>query len=811
MANKMVLKQLFNVDADKAKDFEKKTFVGIDFGTSTSVVTIATFNNEDGEIKTECLKLPQECIDGTTVHQELFPTVIAQLEDKLLVGQGAFDLKVDSRFTSGVNLWHSFKMELGTDLGPKWYESKCPNIKSPKDAAFFFFKYLKTVVMMTCLQRNFNTNVHYVVSIPASFESNQRADLIEALAANDIPVSGYTLIDEPNAAFLGYMNSQNKNSTQIELSEEYNPKLLVFDFGAGTCDISILELSADYNGMKVKNISISQFTELGGNDIDYYIADEFLLPKFLKKNNCNEEDFTTEVIDLVRSQLMGIAEQLKIKACKDFEYILTDPDAKRVLDGNHQGVTINKKLLLSPKGMEMSQETWFMSYNEFIQTINFFMDSSRLSYGTKKGKKNSIAATIDSAIKKAKINKNEVDYVLMIGGSSKNPFVQKRIKQYFSQYTTVLIPDDLQELVSQGAALHCMLMNGFGITMVRPITSEPIKILLKDNNEFTVIPAGKEIPFSPIKINGFNTGNTRKHKIEIPVCVSTMDKMLTNICISSPYNLPFLENTPVELTMEMNADKVLKIKAKIMDQECDVKNENPFSNTYLTDSEMKVLKAQRKSNISAAKNNGRPTRAALIELKDAYEDAGQDLYAAETLQKQIELYGEDEQYNYLGVLYHNAGERNKAIECFKRSIEKDPEHRHAWSNLGHDLYLVGDFDNAKICLRKALEIFQDNITALSVMGNIHRDEGYVEEAQKYYQRAFNILIGKYNDKTIFHWEKTWLASLCDTLKKTELAIEVRNSYNKAEDSSKYNEENLIDVDTDSPICIYHRNAFMNGE
>jgi hypothetical protein len=86
---------------------------------------------------------------------------------------------------------------------------------------------------------------------------------------------------------------------------------------------------------------------------------------------------------------------------------------------------------------------------------------------------NSVYATINSAIKKAHVSKEEIDYVMMIGGSSKNPFVQRSIREYFGEETTMLLPPDMQNLVSQGAAIHSLMVNAFDIVQI-PHKGHPV-------------------------------------------------------------------------------------------------------------------------------------------------------------------------------------------------------------------------------------------------------------------------------------------------------------------------------------------------
>jgi molecular chaperone DnaK len=72
--------------------------------------------------KTEPIWLNQKLYDGAIMSSEKIPTVIAWYNQQLLVGKGAADLKYQLK--KGVNVWYSFKMELGEDLGSKYYNSE---------------------------------------------------------------------------------------------------------------------------------------------------------------------------------------------------------------------------------------------------------------------------------------------------------------------------------------------------------------------------------------------------------------------------------------------------------------------------------------------------------------------------------------------------------------------------------------------------------------------------------------------------------------------------------------------------------------
>ncbi len=248
--------------AKPTTDVFNTTFIGIDFGTSTTVVSVATIDKKTQEILTTPIWLNQRLPDGGKMSSEKIPTVIAWYNQQLLVGKGAADLKYQLK--KGVNVWYSFKMELGEDLGSKYYNSELGrnsefHILNPKDAAKVFFQYLKAQIDRYIREKNIPSNVQVAVSIPASFEANQRKELIYALEQNGISINKQSLIDEPNAAFLSYVQVSSLEKDPITIPDGDNPKILVFDFGAGTCDVSILELGKDLNGIYSKNLSISKF------------------------------------------------------------------------------------------------------------------------------------------------------------------------------------------------------------------------------------------------------------------------------------------------------------------------------------------------------------------------------------------------------------------------------------------------------------------------------------------------------------------------------------------------------------------------
>ncbi len=802
----LTIDKLFQIPEEKKSNYQGKTFVGIDFGTSTTVVSIANYSgNEEQPIRCESIQIPQMMQDGAVMDSQLVPSVISWKDKKLLVGQGAYTLKGNPEYELGVNLWHSFKMELGKDLGPKWFKSEQALIKSPQDATTVFFRFLKARIVQYCKENGLSEDIYYAVSIPASFESNQRRDLLDALKSNGININGFNLIDEPNAAFISYINPDEYRKEEIKFSDSYTPKVLVFDFGAGTCDISILELSVDYKGIHVKNNSISQFEELGGNNIDMYIAHEYLLPRIIEKNGIDIKDYTSKQLEMIEQQLYGVAEMLKVQACKDFHYLLTDPSAYNQVLENNQYVSVKRSVEIYTDYGDLKQSEFSLTYAEFVKTMKVFVRPknllARLFSGSKKY--NSITSNIDSALKKGHVNKGDIDFVMMVGGSSKNPFVQSYIKDYFGSGSKVLIPQDMQTLVSQGAAIHSILRNAFDINVVNPITSEPIVVVVDGEQEISLIPAGTEIPFEPIVFNQFSTGDKELGSVEIPICVSNKNKRLDILKIERGFfESAFPKHSRIELTIGMSADKVLSVTATCEGEVCSISSQNPFANTYLTNEESAILKAQKESNIAANNNGGKPTRASLVALRKAYEDADQEYMAAETLEEEIQYYPNDNMYNYLGVLYHNGNNYHKAIQSFKKAIAANSNNAHAHSNIGHDYYLTGKYDEAEVELRRAIELKADYAHALFQLGEVleqQNTESSKKESKEVYKQAFNIFKRKWTENGLDEVDLDWFISAAEKVGENEIARKARNERKKKSSNRGYDIDKLMSVEKEPNV------------
>lgn len=309
-----------------------------------------------------------------------------------------------------------------------------------------------------------------------------------------------------------------------------------------------------------------------------------------------------------------------------------------------------------------------------------------------------------------------------------------------------------------------------------------------------MIPAGTTIPCDTVVIDDLIPTKDHQEAIELPICVGNENKMLFNLKITRDGG--FLTTAQVTLALEITADKLLLAKAHCMGVSCMVEPQNPFANKELSTEERIVLRAEREANIETERNGGIPTKNCLISLRKAYEDAGNDFKAAETLEQQNEIYPNPEEYNLIGVYYHNSGNRDKAIDFFERALDHNPNDYWSNFNLGNTLF-YRDLKRARQYLNKAYELnpFEPCINIL--LGRLDKREGKESEAKEKFQIAYDRYEQKWKANSFNNSDYGWFASVAEELGKKDKAYEIRSAKPKIEQTTYYDEENLTQTRTKS--------------
>lgn len=779
----------------KRGDMHHKTFVGIDFGTSTTVASVSLAGDERNPITVEAIPCKQLLEDGRTHESHLVPTVIAWYHDQLLIGAGAHQLK--HRLQQGRNLWHSFKMELGTDLGPRYYGSELgaqhPNatLETPVDAATLFFRFLKTQIERYVQERQLPEHLHYAVSIPAAFEANQRRDLLTALEQAGIAIENQALIDEPNAAFLSYLAEYSQDNPQsYQIPEDSPLKIMVFDFGAGTCDISILEIGKARDRFYSRNLSISRFEPLGGNDIDKAIARNILLPQVLAHNALTLDDVLTPDINRrILPALLGPAETLKINLCKRVATNMVSHHLPSLATSDERQRVRGIPDIVMPKRTLTVGEV-SLSYREFAEIMEPFLDpESSFDHYEEEASTISVFSLVNSALDKAELTADALDMVLMVGGSSQNPYVQEALATAMPQIE-IERPSDMRSHVSKGAAIHAQLLHGYGVNVIQPITGEPVLYLTRDGNLNTLVPPGTAIPYPPVEATQLYVAEERQTTAEVPIFVSTADKLLHVIRIHSPNAQGFKRGAVVKLLVEITPDKLIKIRANVGDQISTCEYMNPFANHPLSADEWAIFMAQKNANRDAARNSGRPSAGSLLALAEAYAKAGKHLRAAETYQI-VQQMTPNQRYE-VSICYHYslAGRDKLSRKWAEVAHKKSPSAVSAF-NLALD---VKNTDEAmyRRLMEEALQRDPEAHYVLLTYGQFLKSQ-HNERGEEMIKKAYRLMLSAFNVSLLSASDYSRLIQAANLMGDQETIRQVKQKQlEELQKPTEYSQDNLLE-------------------
>lgn len=584
------------------------------------------------------------------------------------------------------------------------------------------------------------------------------------------------------------MANSGENGVRLRVPNEYNPRILVFDYGAGTCDISILELSLDHHGVSSKNIAISRFEKCGGDDIDRFIATHYLFPQILEQNKIKEDDFLSREKNNIINHLLKPAELLKIEICKKVSLEMKDGVLTAIAQSDNN-ITLNMDICVDSTIKPLTLKNPKLSYYEFNEMMKSFLLQSSRSMVQVDGTDDvvSIFSPIKSAIEKASISHEDIDYVLLIGGSSNNPYVQFALKEYFKK-SKLLIPNNLQTHVSQGAAIHSLLLNGFGKNLINPITSEKIFVITKDGEQI-LLPAGQQIPCGEVIIDNLTISGSEQDTIELPICVGSKEKILQNLVIKSENVAPFKSGTRVVVAVSVTVDKLLHVSAFVNGRTVSVEPLNPFANKPLTADERIVLRAQRELNNDAARRGGTPSKEFFRKLADAYKKVGRDFEYAETLVETNKYYPGSFSDNSIGVAYSNAGIKDKAKEYYKKDYLNRQDNPVSIFNYAHSIKYEQP-DEYESLMKKAIEISSDDPVHLFDFGRWKFNKGDRSLGMEMIHNAMYIWEKRFSEDKMHEWDYSWYASAARMMGDHNLARKVESAGKEQRSDSLYQTNNL---------------------
>lgn len=352
-----------------------------------------------------------------------------------------------------------------------------------------------------------------------------------------------------------------------------------------------------------------------------------------------------------------------------------------------------------------------------------------------------------------------------------------------------IVPKDLRSHVSKGAALHSYWYNGCGFDFIQPITSEPILALVRGGAFETILPASTPLPSQVTISDELIVEDEGQKRIEIPICVSTADKLLGVIVIDSPDREGFQRGTRISLSASISRDKLLVVEARIGDRVAKTAMLNPMANRPVSETEASLLKAKQAFNEVLLKYGPRPPPSKVIAYANAAESAGDHQLAAELFQKAEQL---DPTRNFSVSITYNyarAGKHQLKELWARKAYEREPSAAAAY-NLAIN---VESSDEKEALFREALRYEPDYHSAILALGRILLRKGD-PEGTELLERSAKKLSQQLSTHNIDEGGCRVLASVSRELGQTDVAQEAearaKTLSPKQQTSAAYSENNL---------------------
>ena len=462
--------------------------IGIDLGTSNSAAAVMMGGKPT--------LIP--AAEGTTIGGKAFPSYVAISKDgDLIVGEPARRQAI----TNPDNTIVAAKRKMGTD---HIFKVQGKEYKPQQISAFILQKIKKDseAFLGEKIEKA-------VITVPAYFDDNQRQATKDAGTIAGLDV--VRIINEPTAASLAFGLDKSKQEM----------KILVFDFGGGTLDVTIMEMG----GGVFEVMSTSGDTLLGGTDMDKVIID-YVVDDFRKKTGINLTADSTAM-----TRIREASEKAKIELSTVME---TDINLPFIFHDPSSG-TKNLEIILTRA--------------KFEELISSIVERCKPS--------------VEKALEDAKLSTSDISKIVLIGGPTRIPLVRKFISSLIGKEAESGV--DPMEAVAMGAAIQAGIIAGDVTSDIVLLDVTPLTLGIETLGGVRepLIERNTTIPTSKSKV--FTTAADSQTAVTIHVVQGERPMAVDNVSLGS-FNLTDLPPAPrgvpqIDVKFDIDANGILNVTA----------------------------------------------------------------------------------------------------------------------------------------------------------------------------------------------------------------------------------------------------------